>query len=383
MSQRQILIICGEASGDLNAGNLARNILKINPDIKILGVGGPHLRDAGVDIFYDIKDLAAIGLFDVLGKLPRFIKLQNLILSKIKRYKPEAIIFVDFSGFNLRLAKKINNRLPTIYYISPQIWASREGRIKTIKKYIRKISVIFKFEEEFYRRHGVSVDFVGHPLLDTVKPSMSKEDFLRKFNLSAAQRTIALLPGSRATEVKNILAIMLKACVNIAGKFADTQFIIVKSPQVNQDIYNSKIKGINLNLQIIEGKTYDCLNASDFCLVASGTATLETAIMEKPFLIIYKMPLLNYLLYRPQIKVPFIGIVNIVAKRKIVPEFIQFQATAKKIAEETIKFLKDPSKMKELKQEISDIKPLLGDKGAGLRAAENIVDFIDNNGYNK
>ncbi|MBU0710044.1 MAG: lipid-A-disaccharide synthase, partial [Candidatus Omnitrophica bacterium] len=356
MSQRQILIICGEASGDLNAGNLTKNILKIDPDIKILGVGGPHLRSVGANIFYDIKDLAAIGLFDVLGKLPRFIKLQSLILSKIKRYKPDAIIFVDFSGFNLRLAKKINNRIPTIYYISPQVWASREGRIKTIKKYISKMIVIFKFEEEFYRRHGVSVDFVGHPLLDTVKPSTNREEFLRKFNLSTAQKTIALLPGSRATEVKNILPIMLGACVDIAGKFANTQFIIVKSPQVNQDIYNSKIKGVNLNLQIIEGKVYDCLNASDFCLVASGTATLETAIMEKPFLIIYKMPLLNYLLYRPQVKVPFIGIVNIVAKRKIVPEFIQFQATPKKIAEETIKFLEHPFKMKELEQAISRIK---------------------------
>lgn len=376
MAQKQIIIICGEASGDLNAGSLAKEILKNHPDIKISGVGGDILRQAGVDIFYEIKDLAVIGLFDALVKLPRFLSLKELILQKIQTTKPDLIIMVDFSGFNLRLAKEINKKVPIIYYTSPQVWASRPGRIKTIKEYINKMLVLFKFEEALYRKYGIDADFVGHPLLDTVGPTMSKDEFLSKFDLSNSKTTIALLPGSRGQEIENCLPVMLEAAVLLRKKINHTQFVIAKSPQVNWQAYHRLIQGIKIDLEVVEGKTYDCINAADFCLVASGTATLETAILQKPFVIIYKMDILNYLLYKPQVKVPYIGMVNIVAGRKIVPEFIQFQASPKEISDEVIKLLGSPSKLERMKKDLAQVKASLGDNGASSRAARIVINFL-------
>jgi len=377
MAEKQILIICGEASGDLHAGNLAKKILEINPGIRISGVGGAILRQAAGELYYDIKDLSVLGFFDVIKKLPKFIRLKQLILKKIQEEKPAAVIFVDFSGFNLRLAKAIDNSVPTIYYISPQVWASRRGRIKTIKKYILKMIVLFKFEEEFYKKEGIDVDFVGHPLLDISGPSMDKEEFRRKLGFSESKTTIALLPGSRKQEIKHILPVMLGAVNLMHKKNPDIQLVVAKSTQVDWDIYKRIAGNSKAGLKIIEGQTYDCLNIADFCLVASGTATLETAIMQKPFAVIYKLGLLNYLLYRPQIKIPYIGMVNIVAGKMIVPEFIQFRATARTIAAAVLEILNDPSRIKEIKEQLSSVKSSLGAKGASLSAARIIVDFLN------
>jgi len=376
MAQKNILIVCGEASGDLNAASLAKKILEINPGIRIRAVGGTLLREAGAEIFCDIKGLAVIGFFDALKKLHKFFTLQKTILKEIKKEKPNAIILVDFSGFNLRLARKIKKNIPILYYVSPQVWASRSGRIKTIKEYIQKMIVLFKFEEDFYKRNGIAVDFIGHPLLDIVKSSINKRDFLDKFRLAQSKTTIALLPGSRKQEVENILPLMLNTCLLIAERLRNTQFLIAKSPQVDWDIYHRETGNLKIPIEIIEGQTYDCLEAADFCLVCSGTATLETAILGKPFVIIYKMNLLNYLLYRPQIKIPYIGMVNIVAKRKIIPEFIQYQARPKKIADEVIKILQNPSRIWQIKKDLAEVKSLLGEKGASERAARIILDFL-------
>ena len=373
---KRIFIICGEASGDLNAASLVKEILRINPGIKISGVGGNLLKQAGVEIYCDIKSLSVIGFFDVLKKLPKFFALQKLILEKIKEEKPEAIILVDFSGFNLRLARKINRAIPTFYYISPQVWASRPGRIKTLKKYIHKIITIFKFEEEFYKKYGIDTLFVGNPLLDIVESKMTKQEFCYKYNLPDSKTTIALLPGSRRQEIKHIFPIMLEAALLVTKDLPDAQFVIAKSPEGEWPLYNRLIHGLRLDSVIIEGLTYDCLAAADFALVASGTATVETAIMQKPFVIIYKMGLLNYLLYRPLVRTPYIGMVNIIAKRKVIPEFIQFQAKPKKISKAVLKILKDPSLIGQMKEGLNQVKSLLGEKGASLRTAKIILDFL-------
>ncbi len=371
------MIICGEASGDLNAANLALALKGINPDIRISGVGGRLMRNAGAQIYSDIKDLAVIGLFEAIKKLPKFFSLRKLILGKIKEEKPNAIVLVDFSGFNLRLAKKINKTIPTIYYISPQVWASRQGRIKTIKRYIHKLIVFFKFEQEFYAKFGIEADFIGHPLLDIVHPTMKKEEFVSKFNLQEFKTTIALLPGSRRQEIENILPVMLEASWLIQKEIKQIQFIIAKTPQVDYNIYNRIVARAKIGVRIIEGSTYDCIGAADFCLVASGTATLETALMQKPFVIIYKMSLLNYLLYLPLVKVPYIGMINIVSKKRIIPEFIQFQANPKRISQEVLKFLGNPLEMQRLKNELAKTKLLLGENGASARAARIILKFLE------
>ena len=273
------------------------------------------------------------------------------------------------------MKKELNNTIPVIYYISPQVWASRQGRIKTLRKYISKIIVLFRFEEEFYKRQGIDVDFTGHPLLDIVKPTMDKKELLRNLNFPESKTTIALLPGSRKQEIIKILPVMLKSA-HIIGRNIDAQFVIAKSPNVSWDIYNRIINKFNLDLRVVEGKTYDCLNISTFALVASGTATLEAAIMNKPFVIIYKMGLLNYLLYRPQVKIPYIGMVNIIAKRKVVPEFIQLKASPKRISAEVLRILKDQSELEEMKNNLCLVKSSLGETGAGLRAAKIVVNFL-------
>lgn len=409
---KHIIIVCGEPSGDLNAALLAEAFKKLSPElnpvrdrsskddrlqqenlpnkhsdfiitetnninsnkvisngVKISAVGGALLRKAGAEIFYDIAGLAVMGLFDVLKKLPRFFTLKKIILEKIAREKPDAIVLVDFSGFNLRLAKAINKRIPVIYYVSPQVWASREGRVETIKKYISKMIVIFKFEEEFYKKHGVDAEFVGHPLLDIAKPSQDKTAFLKQVILFEGKTTVALLPGSRKAEIKNILPIMAKTAELISQKITNAQFVIARSPNVELNIYKEIIDGFKIDATIIDGRTYDCLNIADFALVCSGTATLETAIMQKPFLIVYKMNPLNYLLYRPQVKLPYIGMVNIVAGKKIIPEFIQFNAKPEVIAEAALDILRDETKLSQMKKSLSEIASSLGPHNAATNAA--------------
>lgn len=375
MAEKNILIICGEPSGEMHAAGLADALKRLNPEIKLSGIGSELLRSSGVEIFYDIKGLSVMGFFDVLKKIPRFLTLKQLILDKISELKPDAIIFVDFSGFNLRLAKVINNAIPTIYYVSPQVWASRPGRVKTIAKYIKKIIVLFKFEEEFYRKFKIKAEWTGHPLLDIVKPTMPKDELLGNLKLSNTKTTLALFPGSRKEEIKRVLPVMLKSAIIIAKKI-DAQFVIAKAQQVEWDIYNTLIKDLGLEIKIVEGKPYDCMNIADFCLVCSGTATLETTIMQKPFCLVYKTSALNYLLYRPQIKLPYIGLVNIVAGRKIIPEFIQFNASPKKIADYSVKTLQDKTKLQNISNDLAKISASLGTKGAASRAAKIIDDFL-------
>lgn len=375
MAQKSILIICGEPSGEIHAAGLASELKKLDPGIKISGIGSDLLRNAGVEIFYDIKGLSVMGFFDVFKKLPKFFALKKLILTRISAEKPDAIIFVDFSGFNLRLAKAINNAIPTIYYVSPQVWASRPGRVKTIIKYIKKMVVLFKFEEGFYHKYGIKADWVGHPLLDNVKTTMPKEELLRNLKFESTKKTIALFPGSRKQEIKRILPIMLKSALIIA-KSLDTQFVIAKTSQVDWDIYNTLVKNSTLDVKIVEGKPYDCMNIADFCLVCSGTATLETTIMQKPFCLVYKTSYLNYLLYRPQVKLPYIGLANIIAGKEIIPEFIQFKASPKRIADYTVRILQDKSRLENIKNELTKVGLSLGTPGAAYRAAKTINSFL-------
>lgn len=360
----------------MNAAGLITEILKIDPKINISGVGGAHLRKTGSEIICDIKELAVIGFFDVLRKLPQFLSLKKLILQKIESSRPEAIILVDFSGFNLRLARAINKKIPVIYYVSPQVWASRKGRIKTIRDYVSRMIVLFKFEEEFYKKYGVAADFVGHPLVEIAVPSMTKKEFLCGLKFSEDKTTIALLPGSRRQEIENILPLMLKTALLLNKEIAELQFIIAKSPALDWEIYNRKVRRLGLALKIVEGKTCDCLNAADFSLVASGTATLEATIMQKPFAVIYKMGLLNYLLYLPQVKIPYIGLANIIAGKKIVPEFIQFGARPTEIARRVLGLLKNPQELVRMREDLSLAASSLGEKGAAGRAAKKILDFL-------
>jgi lipid-A-disaccharide synthase len=377
MAQRQVIIVCGEPSGDLHAGELARALKQLDPRLEISAVGGTQLARAGARVFHDIQGLAVMGLFDALKKLPRFLALKKDILRQIEKINPAALILVDFSGFNLRLAKAINNALPIIYYISPQVWASRSKRAQTIKRYTARMIVIFRFEQEFYARRGINVDYVGHPLLDTARPQMSKEIFLRNLGLSADKPVIALLPGSRPAEIERMLPLMLAAGESIRQKIPQAQFIISRPAGLPLNAYARALKKSRIEAKISEGMNYDCLHCADFALICSGTATLEALIMETPHLLIYKMGLLSYIFYRPQVKVPYIGIGNIVAGELIVPEFIQFRARPRAVSQEALRILLDPAARQEMVSALRRIKALLGQPGAAQRAAYLILDTLN------
>lgn len=372
------MIIAGEASGDLHGGVLASSLKELDPSLRLIGLGGEKMMYAGVETYRDIEDLSVVGLGEILRNLKKFKAVFRLLVEKLNSEKPDCVVLIDYPEFNLRFAREAKRRkIPLVYYISPQIWAWRKGRIKTIKSAVDKMVVIFKFEEELYKKEGVDVEFVGHPLLDVVSPMFSREEFIRRENLDGNKKIIALLPGSRQIEVIRNLPTMIDAALLIKTNLGrDIQFIIAKVPSVEDEIYENIIKRLDFPIPIIEGYPYDCINASDLTLVASGTATLETAILEKPMLIIYKVSLLTWAVGKMLVKIPDIGLVNIVAGKRIVPEFIQFDATPQKIADEAISLLSSPEKLNEIKTALKTIKEKLGKQGASERAAQIVLDHI-------
>jgi len=368
------MIIAGESSGDFHASSLIYALKEQDPSLEICGMGGMRMRQAGCEILFDISELSIIGFTDVLKNLKKIKTLFGALLKKIDQTPPDAVVLVDYPGFNLKLAREIKKRgIPVIYYISPQIWAWWKGRIETIKRSVDKMIVVFKFEEALYQEYGIDVSFVGHPLLDIVHPSLHREDFLTKLNISSQKRIIGLIPGSRRMEVERILPILLASAKIISRKLPDFQFILLKAPALGEELFREKLKQCKLPITLCENQTYDFLNACDFALVASGTATLETAIMQKPMIIVYKVSFLNWLIARFLIKLPFIGLVNVVAGKKIVPEFIQYRAKPHAIAHAAVEMLGSQERLTTVKQELEKVRQSLGKSGASQHAAEIIL----------
>ncbi|MEA3328811.1 MAG: lipid-A-disaccharide synthase [Candidatus Omnitrophota bacterium] len=375
---KKIIIIAGEASGDLHGACLAKSIKALDPKTEILGIGGQLMADAGVKLYYDIVGLAVIGFIEILTNLKKFKSIYNLALEKIDNLKPDAVILIDYPGFNLKIARQIKKRrIPVFYYISPQVWAWGKNRVKTISELVDKMLVVFEFEKEFYKQHGINAAFVGHPLLDTIKPPLEKDQACRIFNLDKTKPIVGILAGSRENEIKRHLTIMLEAARMLKKDIPDIQFIISKPPQIPEDLFNYLLKSSRLSVGTITEKTYNLMNAADLVLVASGTATLEAAISLTPMIIIYKVSPLTYFLIRRLIRIPYIGLVNIVAGKKIMPEFIQYQARPKNISRKAAEFLKDRKTLEQLKGELIKIREKLGGPGASRRAAEIILSSLN------
>ena len=377
MKKKTIMIIAGEASGDLHAAHLVKELKSINPHLEIFGIGGRKMKEAGVDVIYDIVELAVVGFVEVLKHLKVFKKVLEKLLILLDTRKPDIVILVDYPGFNLRFAKYVKEKnIPVIYYISPQLWAWGKGRIEEIKKYVAKMVVIFGFEEELYRQAGVKASFVGHPFLDIVKPVWKKEETIKHLHLNHHSTKIALLPGSRQKEIERHLSVMLEACEKIKIQLPDVEFILARRKELDSSIYNKIISRSTIKPHSLEDRPYEIMDISDIVIVSSGSATLETAIMEKPMIIVYKTSFLTWFLARNMIKIPNIGLVNVVAGKKIVPELIQFNATAKNIAKETLLILNNKKLQKHIKENLREVKERLGERGATERAAHIIQKFI-------
>lgn len=378
MKKTKIMIIAGEASGDLQAANLIRSLKSINPNIEIFGIGGKKMQAEGVEIIYDITNLAIVGFFEVLRHIGTFKKLFVNLSMLLETRKPDAVILVDYPGFNLRFAKAVKEKnIPVIYYISPQLWAWGENRIHEIKRYVDKMIVIFGFEENIYKEAGIKVSFVGHPFLDIVKSLWKKDETIRTAHLKHDSVKIALMPGSRKKEIEKHLPIMLQACDIIKSKIPNAEFIVSKIKELDQHLYNKIMHKSKIKLHSLDNRPYEIMDIADMVIVSSGSATLEVAIMEKPMVIVYKTSFLTWLFARNLIKITDIGLVNIVARQRIVPELVQFDVTPKNIAEECLSILTNPKKIHGIKENLRKVRSKLGDQGASSRAAHVIHKFLN------
>ncbi|MCX5692332.1 MAG: lipid-A-disaccharide synthase [Candidatus Omnitrophica bacterium] len=378
MKKLKLMIIAGEASGDLQAASLIKSIKLINPHIEIFGMGGKKMQAEGVEIIYDITGLAIVGFFEVLKHLGTFKKIFEKLTGLLETMKPDAVILVDYPGLNLRFAKIAKEKnIPVIYYISPQIWAWGENRIHEIKKCVDKMIVIFGFEENIYKEAGVKVSFVGHPFLDIVKPIWKKEETIKTCHLKHDSIKIALMPGSRKKEIEKHLPGMLRACEIIKNKIPNAEFIISRIKELDQNLYDKIVKRSRIKVHSLENKPYEVMDIADLVIVSSGSATLEVAIMEKPMVIIYKTSFLTWLLAKNLIKIPDIGLVNIVARKRIVPELVQFRVTPENIAKESLDILNNHKRIHEIKENLKQVKSKLGEQGASSRAAHAICKFLN------
>lgn len=379
---RKILIIAGEASSDLHGSNLVRAIKSLDKEIEFFGLGGPLMKAARVDVKFDIASRAFIGVIEVFKHIGYFSNIYKYMTSLLDTNRPSLAILIDYPGFNLRFARELKKRkIPIIYYISPQVWAWGKKRIKTIKQLVDKMLVIFRFEKELYDSYGIDCDFVGHPLLDIAKPVKEVTDFKKALGLNGCYPIISLLPGSRENEIRRVLPIMLDTARLIKDTFSEAQFILIKAVTIQATLIDEIIgkSFADLNIKTYENDNYNLLNISDFALVCSGTATLETAIIGKPMLVIYRVGLLSGFILKNLIKIPNIALVNVVADKKIVPEFVQFKARPSLIAEETIKILRDSKEMLRIREGLNSVKEALLPQGASERAARIILDYLNKN----
>jgi len=377
LKSKKILLVAGEVSGDLHGSHLMKAIQRIDPDVQFFGVGGEGLEGAGMKLLYHSQSLSVVGITEVLLKLRSILKALRGLKKSLDRERPDLVILIDFPDFNLRLAKMAHRRgIPILYYIGPQVWAWRPNRINLIARLVKKMIVLFPFEVPLYEAAGVDVEWVGHPLLDIVKPTLAKEKAFQQFGLDPKRRTVGLLPGSRTHEVERLLPPLLASAHLLQKEIPDLQFIVPLAPGIPKTILSSRMKMISVPVKVVEGFTYDVMNLSELLIVASGTATLEGAILGKPMIIIYKVSLPTYWVGRALVRVDHIGLVNLVAEKEIALELIQKDVNPQRIADEAFRILRDPILSRKMTESMGEVRQKLGEPGAAQRAAHIVVSLL-------
>lgn len=381
------MIVTGEASGDAHAAKLVRALRAAAPvaELEFFGATGRNLREAGVETIVNSEDFSIVGLPEIARALPMFWKAFRLLKQEAVCRKPDAVILVDFPDFNLKLAKSLKRQnLKIIYYISPQLWAWRKYRTKTVAKYVDLLLTILPFEKGWYRRQGIShVEYVGNPTVREIHSKIPKKEFCEKYKLDEKKPIVALLPGSRQKEIVRILPVLLAAAAEMTKKDANIQFVIaLAASRKIEEVENSLIRAAEKNLKLpktlisVHNETHEALNASDAAAVTSGTATLETAIIGTPLAIVYKTSPLNYKLLRPLISVEHFGLINLIAEERLAQELIQDELTPKLLADELFRLL-EPETNRAMRERLQLATEKLGRGGASKRAAEAILSFLN------
>jgi lipid-A-disaccharide synthase len=372
-----VLLSCGESSGDMYAGALTRELRALAPGISVRGLGGRRFKEAGGECLEDYEGLSVNGFTDIVAKLPRFRRTMARLVAAAREQRVDALVVIDFFGFNSRLARQVKQLgVPVIYYVSPQIWAWRGGRLKTIKELVDRVLVIFPFEEAIYRDAGVPVEFVGHPLVDIVPTSGAAKLFLKSVDLSPDLPTVAILPGSRPKEVRRILPDLLDAAKRIRERVPDVQFVIARAPTLRDELFDP-VRQLTASMAVVTGATDDVLAAADVALTASGTATVQAALHDTPMVVVYRVSALDYRIFKPFLTVDTYAMVNLIAGERIVPELIQEAFTPQAVADEAISLLTDRARAARMREGLARVRASLGGPGASRRAAQSILQVIE------
>lgn len=376
---KRIMIVAGEASGDLHGSNLVRSALSLDPDLKFYGLGGENLRNAGIDLLFDLEHQGLFGFLEIVSSLRSTIGIYRSLKASLTRDRPSAVVLIDYPDFNLRLAKSAKRLgIPVFYYISPQLWAWRQGRVKKVDRYVDRMAVVFPFESDFYQRHGVEVSFVGHPLLDVMDPPRPKEEVKTELGFDPSQPLLGLLPGSRMSEIKAHLPLMLESAGRLkAGRSNGVSLAVAQADSLASGELTPFLELGPKDVKLVVGRTHDLQNAADVILTASGTATLETALMLTPMVVIYRLKLLSYQIFRRMIKIEHVAMANLIAGEEVVPELLQNDARPDNIVTELNRILDSPEDRRRMVEGLTLIRKKLGGPGASLRAARLLLETIN------
>jgi lipid-A-disaccharide synthase len=383
-ARKRILIIAGESSGDGHGGRVVEEIRKRSPDTVLYGIGGDAMQRAGVRLMVHASRLSVVGFVEVLGRLPEIRRAFQEIRRNLRTDPPDLVVLIDYPDFNLRVARMASRRkVPVVYYISPQIWAWRGGRIHEIAKNVRHMLVIFPFEKTLYERHGVPVTYVGHPLMDRREIQEAGQDRLgvmRDLGLSPLYPVVGLFPGSRSGEVKALLPELLRTAQGLLRRFPRMQFLLGEAPELDRSLYDEFLESCPVPVHRVRTGVIPVVDVCDLVLVASGTATLEVALFSVPMIVVYRVSRITYALGKILIRVPAIGMVNLVPQKGVVPELLQKDVNAEQLLEHCVRFLTHAVYYYGVKNELARTRSLLGNPGASGRAAGVILEQLDADG---
>lgn len=371
----KILISAGEVSGDIHASAVTAAIKKIDPNTEVFGMGGDNLRNAGGEVLFDIKDHGVMGFVEVIKKLPDLFKLRDDFEKVMDERKPDCLITVDYPGFNMKLAKLAHDKgIPVVSYIAPSAWAWHKSRARNVAKIVDRVACIFPFEYDVYKEAGAKVEFVGHPLVDIVKPSMPIDEAKAFAGKKECCPLILLMPGSRLMEIQKMLPTLLEGAKLIKKQLPEVDFVMPRAGSIPVEMLEEKIKASGLDVKITEGNNYDLFSVADLALATSGTVTLEAALCGLGSVIVYRTNPLTYLIAKMVVNIPHIGLPNIVAAKSVLPELIQNEFTATNLAKEAIKLL-EPERNAQMKKDLEYVKERLGKPGAVERVAELVLEI--------
>lgn len=379
-----VLISCGEASGDLYAGALARSLRERAPGVRVLGLGGERLAAAGGELVGDFRGLAVTGIAEAVRVLPRSLQMYRRLVRTARDVRPDVAVVIDFPDFNFRLAGALKRLgIPLVYYIPPQLWAWRSGRMRRLRELADRILVIFPFEPEIYRQAGTAATFVGHPLLELARPTAERAPFLRGLGLDPAAPVVALLPGSRPNEVAAILPTLIQATTPISAAEARTQYLLARAPGLPGALFGDDRLGHPPDgrgappgrIIVVEGRADDVLASSDLVITASGTATVQAAIHERPMVVVYRVSPLTYAIGRRFVHLDTFAMVNLVAGERVAPELIQDAFTPAAVAEAALRLLRPGEAREHALRGVRVVKEKLGGAGASGRAADAVLDL--------